>query len=133
MRFSEFYEKLFQEMQDTDEAKVVGRAQRRKIAMRMKRLAKSAGFKKKKELAMKRMPSSEKIMKLARKAAKKKIAKKYFPKYDQMGINQKIKADEMIAKKFGGAIDKIAKKMIPTIKKQAMARVKAFRQKKAEK
>jgi len=131
MRFSQFYEKLFAEMETVDE-RVVSRAQRRKIGMRMKRLAKSAGFKKKKERAMKRMPTADKIKKLARKAALKKLRTKYYPKYNEMGVNQKIKADEQIKKRFGKAIEKIAKKMVPSIKKKAMARVKSLRQKKAE-
>jgi hypothetical protein len=131
MRFSQFYEKLFAEMETVDE-RVMSRAARRKVGIRMKRLAKSAGFKKKKERAMKKMPTADKIKKLGRKAAKKKLRSKYFPKYDSMGVNQKIKADELIQKRFGGAIDKIAKKMVPSIKKKAMARVKALRAKKAE-
>jgi len=130
MRFSEFYEKIFDEMQT--EKKAMSRAARRKVAIRMKRLAKSAGFKKKKERAMKRMPTSDKIKKLARKAALKKLRLKYFPKYNEMGVNQKIKADELINKRFGKAIEKIAKKMVPSVKKKAMARVKSLRQKKAE-
>ena len=79
------------------------------------------------------MPTSDKIKKLARKAALKKLRLKYFPKYNEMGVNQKIKADELINKRFGKAIEKIAKKMVPSVKKKAMARVKSLRQKKAEK
>ena len=132
MKFSEFYEKLFADLDNVDE-RVISRAARRKIGIRMKRLAKSAGFKKKKERAMKKMPTADKIKRLARKAALKKLRTKYFPKYNEMGVNQKIKADELINKRFGKAIEKIAKKMVPSVKKKAMARVKAMRQKKAEK
>ena len=132
MKFSELYEKLFSEMDNVDE-RVMSRAARRKVGIRMKRLAKSASFKKKKERAMKRMPTADKIKKLSRKAALKKLRTKYFPKYNSMGVNQKIKADELINKRFGKAIEKIAKKMVPSIKKKAMERVKSLKQKKAEK
>ena len=72
MKFSEFYEKLFADLDNVDE-RVISRAARRKIGIRMKRLAKSAGFKKKKERAMKKMPTADKIKRLARKAALKKL------------------------------------------------------------
>ena len=67
-------------MDNVDE-RVMSRAARRKVGIRMKRLAKSASFKKKKERAMKRMPTADKIKKLSRKAALKKLRTKYFPKY----------------------------------------------------
>ena len=113
--FSSVYEK----------ARVVSKAQRKKIAIRMKKLAKSSAFQKKKERAMKKLPSGDKIMKLARKAAKKKIIDKFYPKYNEMGIQQRVKTDELISKKYSGSIEKIAKKMIPTIKKKALERIKA--------
>ena len=55
--------------------RVVTRAMRRKIAMRMRRMAKSATFKKKKEKSKRRIASPEKILMKARKMAKQKILK----------------------------------------------------------
>ena len=124
--FNEFYEKIFEELQ---ERKVLNKLQRRKIALRMKRLAKSSAFQKKKQRAMLKMPSPDKIRKMARKAARKKIALKNFPKYNEMSVAQKIKADEQIEKRFGKAIEKDAKKLIPTIRKKVVDRIAKAKEK----
>ena len=44
----------------------------------------------------------------------------------------KIKIDQVVATKYGTMIDKIAKKQIPKMKKAAMARVKAAKEKSKE-
>ena len=99
------------------------------MKIRMQRLAKSGAFQAKKARAMKRMPDAAKIMVLAKKAAKKVILKKFYPKYAQMSMMAKIKIDQKIATKYGAMIDKIAKRQIPKVKKAALARVKAAKDK----
>ena len=46
-----------------------------------------------------------------------------------MSMMGKVKIDQIIATKYGAAIDKMAKKQLPKLKKAAMARVKAAKEK----
>ena len=99
------------------------------MKIRMQKLAKSSAFLAKKARAMKRMPDAAKLMILGKKAAKKVILKKLFPKYNEMSTMGKVKIDQIIATKYGAMIDKMAKKQIPKLKKAAMLRVKAAKEK----
>ena len=56
--------------------RVIDRAQRRKIGMRMRRLAKTSAFKKKVERSKRRIASPAKIAVKARKMAKQKLIAK---------------------------------------------------------
>ena len=47
-------------------------------------------------------------------------------------MQAKVRIDQQIATKYGAMIDKIAKKQIPKVKKAAMARVKAAKEKQRE-
>ena len=116
------------EVDELTEFRFIDKAQRKKMKLRMKRLAKSSAFQAKKARAMKRMPDAAKIMVLAKKAAKKVILKKFYPKYDEMCMMAKVKVDQIIATKYGAMIDKMARKQIPKIKKAALARVKAAKE-----
>ena len=98
----------------------------------MQKLAKSSAFQAKKARSMKRMPDAAKLMVQAKRAAKKIIVNKFYPKYKEMSMMGKIKIDQVIATKYGTMIDKIAKKQIPKMKKAAMARVKAAKEKSKE-
>ena len=126
------FTELQSEVDDLTEFRFIDKAQRKKMKIRMQRLAKSGAFQAKKARAMKRMPDAAKIMVLARKAAKKVILKKFYPKYAEMSMMAKVKVDQKIATKYGAMIDKMARKQIPKIKKAALARVKAAKEKKPD-
>ena len=122
------FTELQSEVDELTEFRFIDKAQRKKMKIRMQRLAKSGAFQAKKARAMKRMPDAAKIMVLARKAAKKVILKKFYPKYAEMSMMAKVKVDQIIATKYGAMIDKIAKRQIPKIKVAAKARVKAAKE-----
>ena len=126
------FTELQSEVDELTEFRFIDKAQRKKMKIRMQRLAKSGAFQAKKARAMKRMPDAAKIMVLAKKAAKKVILKKFYPKYAQMSMMAKIKIDQKIATKYGAMIDKIVRKQIPKVKKAALARVKAAKEKKPD-
>jgi len=110
-----------------EELRVINVAQRRKIARRMKRLAKSSAFQKKKERAKLKIASPEKQAVKARKAAKKIIIKKFYKNYDKLSPQMKMKVDQRIAAKYGPAINKIAQRMKIRVKKGEIEKVKAAR------
>ena len=110
-----------------DELKKVNIAQRRKQAIRMKKMAQSSAFKKKVERSKLRVASPEKIRVKAQKLAKQKILDKFYPKYKDMPIAQRVKIDAIVAQKYGGAINKIAMKSVKVIKKKEIEKVKTAR------
>ena len=118
--FSELYSHI-------NELKQVNLAQRRKQALRMKKLTKSAAFKKKVERSKFRVASPEKIRVKAQKLAKKKVLDKYYPNYQNMPMMQKIKIDAIVAQKYGGMINKIATKSLKVVKKNELQKVKDAR------
>ena len=124
------FKQLRSEVDELSEFRFIDKAQRKKMKIRMQKLAKSSAFQAKKARAMKRMPDAGKLMVQAKRAAKKIILKKFYPKYNEMSMMAKIKIDQVIATKYGTMIDKIAKKQIPKMKKAAMLRVKAAKEKK---
>ena len=126
------FKKLRSEVDELSEFRFIDKAQRKKMKIRMQRLAKSSAFQAKKARAMKRMPDAGKLMVQAKRAAKKIILKKFYPKYNELSMIAKIKIDQVIATKYGTMIDKIAKKQIPKMKKAAMLRVKAAKEKQKE-
>ena len=97
------------------------------MGIRMKRMAKSSAFQAKKARNKLRVASPEKIMMKARKLAKQKVIDKYFKSYKSMGLQQKVKIDQIISMKYGGFIDKVAKKSIIVIKKKEVQKVKDAR------
>ena len=121
-QFSDIYEKS------------VPLLQRKKMARRMKKMARSAIFKMKKKRAALRRKTPEKILALARKKAINMIRKKFYPTYKDMAFAQRIKIDQRIMIQFGKKIDKIAKKMAMIIKKGEGERISKAReaQKKAK-
>jgi len=125
------FKELRSEVDELSEFRFIGKAQRKKMKIRMQKLAKSSAFLAKKARAMKRMPDAAKLIVLGKKAAKKVILKKFFPKYKEMSMMGKIKIDQIIATKYGGMIDRMAKKQLPKLKKAAMLRVKAAKEKDA--
>ena len=118
--FKELYSSL-------EEIKKVDLKQRRKMAIRMKKLAKTAAFKKKVERSKLRVASPEKIRVKAAKLAKKKVVDKFYPNYNSMPIQQRVKVDQIIAQKYGGMINKIAMKSVKVVKKNELIKVKQAR------
>lgn len=113
--------------------KKVDVVQRKKMARRMSKMAKSATFQRKKEKARLKMRSPEKIKAAARKAVIKQFRYKMFPNYDQIPLAQRPKADEKVNQKFGKKIDKLTNKMVQNLKKKELERVKQARAAKAGK
>jgi len=126
--------KTFKELtNDLKEIRVVNMMQRRKMARKMRILAKSSAFKAKKARSMLRIASPEKIQMKARKLAKKKIVNKYYPNYKDMSPQMKIKVDQRIASRFGAIIGKIAQRAVKNVRRNEILKVKKARAAKANK
>lgn len=97
--------------------------QRRERGRQMKRLAPKIARKKK--IAMKKKASPEKLMSRAEKAAKEIIRNKLVKgkKYADLPFAQRELIDKKVEKKKD-AIKKIAKKLLPKIRKQEVERLK---------
>ena len=120
--------KTFLEKYDElSEFRVISKAQRKKMGLRMKRMAKSSAFKAKKARNKLRIASPEKILMKARKLAKQKVLDRFYKNYKEMGLQQRVKIDQIIAMKYGTMIDKIAKKSVIKIKKKEVQKVKDAR------
>ena len=109
---------------ELSEFRVINKAQRRKIALRMKRLTKSAAFKKKVARSKFRIASPEKQKVNAAKLAKQKVIDKFYPKYKEMGLQQRVKTDQLIQQKYGGMIAKLTTKLMKVVKKKEVEKVK---------
>ena len=118
--FSELYSHI-------NELKKVNLAQRKKQALRMKKLAKSSAFKKKVERSKLRVANPAKQKVKAAKLAKQKVIDKYYPKYKQMGLAQRIKIDQLIQQKYSGMINNLTMKLARVVKKKEIEKVKKAR------
>ena len=65
---------------DLSEFRVINKAQRRKMALRMKLQARKPGFIRKRQIALKKAATKGKLDQRARKAAINMIVKRFFPK-----------------------------------------------------
>ena len=74
-----------------DELKKVNLAQRRKQAIRMKRMAQSSVFKTKVAKSKLRIASPEKIKIKAAKLAKQKVLDKFYPRYKECLLHKELK------------------------------------------
>jgi len=119
--FLEFYD-------DLSEFRVISKAQRRKMGLRMKRLAKSVSYKKKVEKSKLRIASPEKMKVKAAKMAKKFVLDKYYPKYNEMGMAQRVKIDQIIHAKYGNLIAKLSVKWMKKVKAKEIEKVKKARE-----
>tara|TARA_B100000519_G_C13875693_1_gene265843 strand:- start:21 stop:413 length:393 start_codon:yes stop_codon:yes gene_type:complete len=115
--FKELYSNLV-------ELKKVDLKQRRKQAIRMRKLTQTSAFKKKVARSKLRVASPDKIKVKAQKLAKQKVLDKYFPKYKDMGIMQRVKIDQIVSAKYGGMINKIATRSVVKVKKNELEKVK---------
>ena len=116
--FTDFY------IGELSEFRVIGRAQRRKIALRMKRLVKTAGFKKKVERSKRRIASIAKQKVKAAKLAKQKVISKFFPSYKKMALPARVKIDQKIGQKYGGMINKLTTRLMKVVKKKEIEKVR---------
>ena len=139
-KFKELYEEdlycgdeeLDKVLDELTEFRLIGKAQRRKIARRMARLVKTAGFKKKVERSKKKIASFAKQKVKAAKLAKQKVIDKYFPTYKKMSLPQRVKTDQKIQAKYSGMINKLSVKLMRVVKKKEIEKVAAFRKKVAD-
>ena len=103
-------------------------AQRMKRKILMKRLAPQ--IQRKRKIKMRRKAGKEDLKKRARKAAilllKKKVAGQKGADYKSLSPTEKIGIDKRVQKKLG-AVDKIAKRLMPKMIKKETERVKAMR------
>ena len=125
-------EELDQILDELTEFRVIGKAQRRKIARRMAKLVKTAGFKKKVERSKRKIASFAKQKVKAAKLAKQKVIDKYFPTYKSMGLPQRVKIDQKIQQRYGGMVNKLSVKLMRVVKKKEIEKVKKSREKTAD-
>ena len=123
------YKELDDALDELTEFRVIGRAQRRKIALRMKRLVKTAGFKKKVERSKRRIASIAKQKVKAAKLAKQKVISKFFPSYKKMALPARVKIDQKIGQKYGGMINKLTTRLMQVVKKKEIEKVRQARAK----
>ena len=123
--FLELYSKL-------SEFRVISKAQRKKMGIRMKRLTKSPSYKKKVEKSKLRIATPAKMKVKAAKMAKDFIINKYYPQYKKMGLAQRVKTDQQIASKYGGMIAKLSIKWMKKVKEKEIAKVKKAREAKKD-
>ena len=109
---------------ELSEFRVINKAQRRKMALRLKKLTKSAAFKKKVEKSKLRVASPAKQRVKAAKMAKQKVIDKYYPNYKELGLAQRVKTDQLIQQKYGGMIAKLTTKLMKVVKKKEVEKVK---------
>ena len=109
---------------ELSEFKVISKAQRRKMAIRLKKLVKSSAFQKKVQKSKLRIANPAKQRVKAAKMAKQKVIDKYFPNYKEMGLAQRMKTDQMIQAKYGGMITGLTKKLGKVVKAKEIEKVK---------
>ena len=110
------------------EFRVINKAQRRKMALRLKKLVKSPSFQKKVQKSKLRIANPAKQRLKAAKMAKQKVIDKYYPQYKEMGIAQRMKTDQMIQAKYSGMITGLTKKLAKVVKAKEVEKVKKARE-----
>ena len=125
IKFSELYSQI-------DEFKVINKAQRKKMALRMKKITQSSAFKTKVAKSKLKVASPEKIKVKAAKLAKQKVLDKFYPKYKEMPVAQRVKIDQIVAVKYGGMINKIAAKSVKVVKAKEIEKVRVARDNKSD-
>ena len=124
--------KTFDElMLELTERKAVSLAQRRKMAIRMRKMMKNPAVQAKIARTKKKLAGNDKIKKRATKMAKAIIIQKYAgmdkAAYMQLPIQQRLELDNRIVSKKQAAIQKIAKKLMVKLKKAELERLKQAR------
>ena len=90
----------------------------------MAKIAKSPVVQMKKKRAALRMRNPTKLNILARKKTIQKFRDKFYPSYNDMSLQQRVKVDQMVMQKYGTKIDKISKKVAKQLQKDEIERVK---------
>ena len=103
---------------------VVNVVQRKKLQLRMAKMAKSPVVQMKKQRARLKVRSPAKLAVLARKKTIQSFRDKFYPSYGEMSLQQRVKVDQMVMQKYGKKIDKISKKAAKILQKQEVERVK---------
>ena len=103
---------------------VVNVVQRKKMQRRMAKMARSPVTQMKKQRARLKMRSPAKLAILARKKTIQSFRDKFYPGYEEMSLQQRVKVDQMIMQKYGVKIDKISKKATKLLQKAEVERVK---------
>ena len=104
-----------EDVEQVDE--VISRSERLKRGQRMKRMSKRIQMAK--QRALKRAPSMDVIQNRARKQAKNQMIQKWTRGADKSELSMGRKAElEKRLKKMGPKLDRMAKKLVPTIRKQ---------------
>lgn len=124
--------KTFDElMLELTERKAVSLAQRRKMAIRMRKMMKNPAVQAKIARTKMKLAGDDKIKKRATKMAKAIIIQKYSgmdkAAYMQIPIQQRLELDNRIVSKKQAAIQKIAKKLMIKLKKAELERLKQAR------
>jgi len=101
--------------------------QRKQMAKRMAKMAKSSIVQTKKKKAALKMRDPAKLAQVARKKVMQTYRDKLYPDYEMASMQQKVKIDQKIQQKYGNKIAKIAKKMASKLKKAELERVKKAR------
>ena len=109
-----------------NEFKVIDKAQRTKMALRMKKITQSSAFKTKVAKSKLKVASPEIKVKAA-KLAKQKVLDKFYPKYKEMPVAQRVKIDQIVAVKYGEMINKIAAKSVKVVKAKEIEKVRVAR------
>lgn len=125
--------KTYKELSDElIERKVMSRDQRRKAALRMKKLARSSAFKAKVQRKKLKMADPVTIHKRALKKAREIIIQKYSgldkSEYKELPLAARLELDNRVVSKKGAAIQKIAKKLKIKIKGAERERLQQVRQ-----
>ena len=98
--------------------------QRKKMARRMAKMARNPVIQKKKQRAMLKVRNPAKLAMLARKKTIQSFRDKFYPGYNSMSLQQRVKVDQMVMQKSGKKIDAISKKAAKVLQKQEIERVK---------
>ena len=105
-------------------------SQRRKMAIRMKIMAKKPSFIMKRQRAMKRAATKAKLLMRARKSAIKMVVKKFYPKLKTKKVSDLSYAERgkisAIVKKKAGLITRFAKRLVKVKRKQDVERRKSM-------
>ena len=98
--------------------------QRKKMQRRMSKMARSPAIQMKKKKAALKMRTPAKLALLARKKTIQSFRDKFYPGYKEMGLQQRVKVDQMIMQKYGKKIDGISKKLAKKLQNAEIERVK---------
>jgi len=114
------------------ERKALSVSQRRKMALRMRKMMKNPAVQSKIARQKMKLASTSKIQQRANKAAKQIVIKKFAgmdkQDYANLPLMQRQALDDRIVSKKGAAIKKIAKKLMTKMKKAELERLKKARE-----